>query len=288
MRQVFQTVGYYATRKEALAALLSDATNEKEITFAELYQKWYEYRSADLSASTLKQYRSTRKRLTPLDNMPVHLLTVEFVDNFIRQIETPVAKHKTVMLLKQALDYGYKKGYVPDNIGAKIDTYAQPRPTIQRKLFTSEEIAALWQNPSPCAPAALIALYGGWRPAEVLSLTPANIDLEAQTITAGIKTAAGIGRTVPIHSAIRDLVAGLISGPVLFPFSYATYLRFMTGLGHTPHDTRHTFATAAKNAGMDVAIRKRIMGHALNDITETVYTHANAYLFRTEIEKVKY
>lgn len=268
--------------------MLSGSPEEKEITFEELYSRWLEYRSEDLAPSTLKQYRSTRKRLAPLDGMPVHALTVDFVDSFIRAIENPVARHKTVALLKQVLDYGFKKGFLADNLGAKIDTYAQPRPKIKRKLFTPDEIAALWRNPSPCAPAALIALYGGWRPAEVLSLTPSNIDLDAQTITAGIKTAAGIGRTVPIHSAIRELVAGLVSGPVLFPFSYATYLRFINSLGHTPHDTRHTFASAAKNAGMDAAIRKRIMGHALNDITETVYTHATADLFRAEIEKVQY
>lgn len=288
VRQVFQNVGYFATRKEAVAALLSGSTEEKEILFTDLYSRWLEYRTADLSESTLKQYRSVRKRLAPLDGMPVRSLNVDFVDNFIRAIDSPVARHKTGALLRQVLEYGFKKGLLSDNLGAKMDSYVQPRPTIKRKLFTPEEVDALWNNPSPCAGAALIALYGGWRPAEVLALTPANINLEEQTITAGVKTSAGISRTVPIHSAVRGLVERLISGPVLFPFSYATYLRFMASIGHTPHDTRHTFASAAKNAGMDAAIRKRIMGHALNDVTESVYTHASAALFRAEIEKVQY
>lgn len=293
-KQVYKTVGYYAKRQEALAALMAYRGEEPEqeaLTFAELYDKWMEIKAPTLSDGSLKVYRSDRKRLTGFDDIPVDQLTVDGIDRYFRELDcTPVARKKAAALCQQVLRYAYKKGYTTTNLAERMDHYTQPAPKIVRKVFTSEEVAALWASDRPAAKAALVALYGGWRPGEVLALTPASVDLEAQTITGGSKTDAGRDRVVPIHSAILPLVRQLVAdaGPVLFPFSGPTYGRFMGLIGHTPHDTRHSFATVAKDCGMDPTIRKRILGHAVTDITESVYTHATADRFRTELEKLRY
>ena len=41
---------------------------------------------------------------------------------------------------------------------------------------------------------------------------------------------------------------------------------------HLPHDTRYTCATLMHRAKVDLLTRKRILGHAVTDITEGVYT----------------
>ena len=55
---------------------------------------------------------------------------------------------------------------------------------------------------------------------------------------------------------------------------------------HRPHDTRHTFITMAKSAGINEYILKLIVGHHIEDITEKVYTHRTMQELHEEIRKI--
>ena len=44
--------------------------------------------------------------------------------------------------------------------------------------------------------------------------------------------------------------------------------------GATTHDLRHTFASVALNAGMDVTVLAEILGHADASVTLRTYAHA--------------
>ena len=57
-------------------------------------------------------------------------------------------------------------------------------------------------------------------------------------------------------------------------------------MNHHPHETRHTFITKAKSCNVDEYILKLIVGHAIEDITEKVYTHRTIEQLRTEMEKI--
>ena len=54
-----------------------------------------------------------------------------------------------------------------------------------------------------------------------------------------------------------------------------------------PYDTRYTFSTIAKTSGADNSIRKKIMGHSCEDLTDDVYTHEPLSYFLKEINKIK-
>lgn len=56
---------------------------------------------------------------------------------------------------------------------------------------------------------------------------------------------------------------------------------------HRPHETRHTFITLSKEANMDEYILKLIVGHAITDVTEKVYTHRTMEQLQEEICKIK-
>ena len=58
-------------------------------------------------------------------------------------------------------------------------------------------------------------------------------------------------------------------------------------LEHKPHDTRHTFITKAKRYGVDEYILKLLIGHAILDITEKIYTHRTIEDLKSEIEKIQ-
>jgi integrase len=154
----------------------------------------------------------------------------------------------------------------------------------------------------------LIGIYSGWRPQELSILKIADIDLENNTMFGGLKTDAGRNRCVPIHSKIRDLIikridqAKELESDYLFndPDSQSgmrmTYDKYRSRwnkvmgklkLSHHPHDTRHTFITLAKDAGLDEYIIKLIVGHSIEDVTEKVYTHRTLNQLKEEIELIQ-
>lgn len=52
-----------------------------------------------------------------------------------------------------------------------------------------------------------------------------------------------------------------------------------------PHDTRHTFITLAKEAGMNEYVIKLIANHAIEDVMEKVYTHRTMEQLHTEMKR---
>ena len=153
----------------------------------------------------------------------------------------------------------------------------------------------------------IIGIYSGWRPQELAILQIADVDVNTWTFTGGLKTDAGRNRTVPIHPRIRELVKRNYDKAISMKSNYlfndengqqGTYLTYdkyrgrfnkinkRFGMTHKPHDTRHTFITWAKAAGVDEYILKLIVGHEIDDVTEKVYTHRTAEQFLNEIIKI--
>ena len=56
---------------------------------------------------------------------------------------------------------------------------------------------------------------------------------------------------------------------------------------HTPHDARHTFSMLCEKYHVNENDRKRMLGHAFQDITNKVYGHRTVEELRKEIEKIK-
>lgn len=57
---------------------------------------------------------------------------------------------------------------------------------------------------------------------------------------------------------------------------------------YSPHCTRHTFITAAKQHKMEEPALKLIVGHEINDVTEAVYTHRDGAYLQKEMLKIEY
>ena len=131
-----------------------------------------------------------------------------------------------------------------------------------------------------------------------------DIDFEKNIMTGGLKTQAGKERIVPILPLIKPLLEKRYNEAVKLKSEYVfndinsqtginmTYdkyrKRFMKimeklDMNHTPHECRHTFITIAKSNKMDEYVLKLIVGHAIDDITEKVYTHRTVEQLRTEM-----
>ena len=179
-------------------------------------------------------------------------------------------------------------------------------------IFTDAEMQTLWDNVDSLrfVDWILIQCYMGCRPQELAILKIADVNLDEQYITGGMKTSAGKNRTVPIHPRIKHLIQRnydqaielgsknlfndplAVKGGMLITYDkYAgRFAKIMTALNfredHRPHDPRKTFITMAKKAKVDEYVIKRLIGHRITDITEGTYTERDVEWLRTELEKM--
>lgn len=141
----------------------------------------------------------------------------------------------------------------------------------------------------PFAAVVLCHCYLGFRPTALLALTVDDYDAARRCFTGGIKTAAGIGRTVPVSPKIQKYVDGLIAvadGGCVFgrlgqPMGLkdyrAKFYELLESLNienpvdedgrHrlTPHSCRHTFATLLKRAQGSDTDKLALIGHTSTD-----------------------
>jgi integrase len=194
-------------------------------------------------------------------------------------------------VVRSVADYAVKYEWATIDFGAHLSAEFTVRTAIH-KPYTHEEIQKLWQDSrEEAAQFALITIYTGMRPSELLSAHITDMDIEAGYITAGMKTEAGKDRIIPLHPDILGILRYWTDRkPVrLGTFRDKVWLPYInkTGLDHKPHDGRHTCATLMEAAGIPQNRRKLILGHAITDVTDGVYTHVSPEILIEEIKKIK-
>ena len=228
-----------------------------------------------------------------------------------------ITKSKIKSLFNLMFDYAVEYEIVDKNYARdfSFSKSASDKPTNQQAhiIFTEEELKILWKNiDKPYVDWILIQCYMGWRPQELCLLRLDEINLESSYMCSGMKTDAGKQRIVPIHSKIYDLVKKnyehakeLGSEYLIVDYGkthknslnmtydkYRTrFSKVITGLNlntdHKPHDPRMTFITRCKKAGTDEFALKEMVGHTIEDITESVYTCRDLDWLRADLEKMQ-
>lgn len=319
-RQIRFTIGFYATREEAMIALAEYNANPYDIkadniTFSEVYEKWSEQYFPTLSnPSSVRTVTAAYAYCNGLYDMRMKDIRVSHLEGTILNADVGSSTKSRIkslfnMMYKYSLahdicDKDYASVMFANGSPIKNERTKEPVP------FTIDEITRLWNNIDKVlfVDMILVGIYSGWRPQELSILKVKDIDLESKTMTGGLKTDAGKNRIVPIHSKIMPLIekrmqeAAALHSDYLFndtngqQGTYMTYDKYrkrfekvmkVTGMNHRPHETRHTFITLAKECDMNEYILKLIVGHAINDITEKTYTHRTIEQLKTEIEKIK-
>ena len=59
------------------------------------------------------------------------------------------------------------------------------------------------------------------------------------------------------------------------------------GISHTMHDTRKTFASLCQLNSVNIYVRKKVLGHKMNDITFDVYTNESKNVLYREINSMR-
>lgn len=292
-KQQYKYIGYFEKETDALECLVEFNRNPydleaRKITFKELYEKWSEEHFINIAESSKVVYRSAIKKCEPIFDAPFYDLKTTHFQEIMNNSFTSKSMAKAFKaVLKMIYDYAIKNDIVGKDYSKHI-TYPKFDETAARSVFTKEEIETLWkyQGNDPID-ILLILLYSGMRITELLKMELKDVHLKDRYMIGGVKTEAGKNRVIPIHKKVEHLIeARLDHKKYLFENSkhnFHMYANISThirnnfkefNMKHTIHDTRHTFISQANRIGIDKITLKRIVGHAVKDITEH-YTHKN-------------
>lgn len=318
-KQMRFTIGYYATREEAMIALAEYNENPYDIkadsiTFSEVYEKWSKNYFPTLSnPSSIRTVTAAYAYCNGLYDMRMKDIRVSHLEGTILNAKVgDSTKSRIKSLFNMMYKYAVAHDIVEKDYASVMFANGNPikkERTKEAVPFSQQEIDTLWDNVDTIAfsDMILIGIYTGWRPQELSILQINDIDMEHGTIKGGLKTDAGKNRLVPIHPIIKPLIenrikeAQKLQSNYLFNDANGQQGTFMTydkyrkrfekvmkrlNFIHRPHETRHTFITKAKECNVDEYILKLIVGHSIDDITEKVYTHRTIEQLKDEMNKI--
>jgi len=312
-RQIYNIIGYYGTRPEALSALAKFNDNPYDLsnngkTFDEVYKIWSEeYFKTLTSSSSIRTVKAAYSYCEPLKKMAIRDIRVIHLE---RTIEEADVGNSTKGRMKSLFNLLYRfalRHEIVDKDYAAICNSVKREPSEKEIVpFTKKEVDILWDSLDIAfADMILVGIYSGWRPQELAILKTKDINLVENTMLGGMKSDAGKNRYVPIHPLIKPLIekrynpdneylfndedcAQGVGKQLTYDKYRGRFIKVMNRLKmeHRPHECRHTFITKAKECNVDEYILKLIVGHAISDLTEKVYTHRTMEQLQAEILKI--
>lgn len=298
-------VGYAATEKEA-RILLAQYNNEpwnidrEKITLVDLYQRWEEEQLPKLGKSTQGSLKSAFKHCSKYYGAKYISLRPFQMQDCIDNCGCGYSTQGAIRNLWRHLDkYAYEHDIIMKDWSRFIT--APPIPDTSREPFTQDQIAALWDiSGEPWTDSALIYIYTGFRLTELLNMKKDQVNAEERYLQGGVKTKAGKGRIVPIHSRIYPFIERRLqeNGDYLLSLdgkhlTQTKYYEFWNsvmkkiGANKTPHEARHTFETMLDNAGGNRKCIDMLMGHKSKDVGNRVYNHKTLDQLRDTIELLR-
>ena len=291
----------FERKKDAMEAVLTlsaadrrpragTATQRKgtRISLKELYDQWEPTHKR--GRSTMNCYRAGFRLFEEL--WPVAMADLD-IDDLQACLDEPGVGRRTQENAKTALGLVYKYGIPRDCIPKDRNLAQFLRITADgsgggKPGFSRAELELIRKAAASGDSEAVRVLchcYLGFRPTALLQLRVRDFDAAERAFVGGIKTAAGIGRTVTVSPKILSYVQQLAQGePERFVFGAdgaqqgladyrAAFYALLQRLGipnptdeqgrHrlTPHSCRHTFATLLKRASGSDKDKLELIGH---------------------------
>ena len=188
----------YSTKKEAQEAevIMLHKLNRHEInitdmTFKDLYEEFYEYKSDKVKETTMRTYRERRSVIDMLDNVKIkdfdinhYLRWRKMINSRNIALKTKNGYHK---FLKEILNYGTRwHDFNFTAVYNKMEKFADPNAVPKEmefytfeefKLFISNELDLFFKT------AFEVLYFCGLRVGELRGLTWDNIDFEERTLS---------------------------------------------------------------------------------------------------------
>lgn len=289
-KQKQKVIGYYRTRKEAMAALVEYNRDPfdldaRQVTFDECYQ------TLTFPDSMVKSYRNVYRYLLPVSDKPIRSIKPAQLQECVdacQNSQQPLIK----TICKRVYHYALMHEYVDKDVSQYITAHAQ-ETKIQRELFTHDEVMELWELRKQgvwWANVTLILLYTGMRTKE-LRTTPIDfLDIEDAWFDIPLAKNDFSVRGIPLHASILPIISDYYAnGGNLYGYAHSSLNKALNEFhGHRAHDCRHTFTTRMRECGVDHVTIQRLVGHKPSDITYQVYTHISKEELQEAISKLVY
>lgn len=310
------TVNNTISKKEAMEIdpevyqKVQDKMSKKVPTFLDIYYILDKEDFSSLSPHTQNNMHGAIKHLKKLHYFKIDQITLRMIQDVF---DEDGSNHGTQVHMKTICTKVFRYAVVNQYIDRNDDYTSYIRvpkyeESDMHRPYTINEILALKKADTPEAHIMLIFIYTGVRINELLNINRDNIHIDEKCdddgterlisyMITGSKTKAGKNRIVPIHDDIKQYVIDelLTSEKRLVDVSYPNFtnrtvlvkVNKLLNTHHTMHDTRKTFATLCQMNNLNVYIRKKVLGHRMNDITFDVYTNESKNRLWTEINKIK-
>ena len=303
---IYSIIGYAETREDGLL-LLAKYNNDPwdikgaKVTLNALYEQWLKERAVKLSESNYKALKGAYRHCAHLEDLPYKSIRASQMQSAIDNCGKSYSQQSHIKNLWRHLDrYAFELDIINKCYSELLTSDSIPETG--KIPFTAEEINRVWDNQDkPYVDTILIFLYSGWRLNELFNIKVSDVDLDAGIMTGGLKSRAGKGRIVPIHSKIFEIVKRraaegneyLLSrnGKKYYAQMYHKIWRNMMkemSMAHTPHECRHTFRTWLDTAGANTRCMDLLMGHTSKSIGDRVYNHKTIKDLKNAIELVTY
>lgn len=232
-KQIVKTLGSnYKTKGEASAALAEYLKNpfdldNKDITFSQLYVKWYDA-FIDDHKSHESRIKAAYHYCSSLYNKKFRDISIIDMKNCINngtrivdrgkykgetKIASPSTKESMKYIFNHMFTYAIEARIVDRNYAKEFTldkkVFKEKEENHKEKIpFSEEELDKLWKSIEfvPFADMIIYACYSGWRPSELIQLKIKNVNLKDDYIKGGNKTTAGKNRIVPIHPLIKSII----------------------------------------------------------------------------------
>lgn len=303
-KQIYENIGYFASRSEALIALAKYNESpynlkDKDLTFTELYDKWLESKEDSFTQGNINFYRSAYINAPKLHDMTFKHIRADDINKAIKECSKgDGTKRKIKILCSQLFKYAMENDIVVKDY-SKFVTFKKEDDEKEKNPFTIEEIRHVLSSSRIDYRYDVVAilLFTGMRINELLKMTNDKVYLDKGYMQGGSKTRAGKNRIIPISNHIRHIIERLydadndylITTPKGKQLVYSTFNTWWIKtelIAHTIHETRHTFISLCDSARLNPIAIKKIVGHASTDITEKVYTHKAIEELRLELNKL--
>ena len=310
------TVNNTISKKEAMEIdpevyqKVQDKMSKKVPTFLDIYYILDKDEFSLLSPQTQNSMHGAIKHLKKLHYLKIDQITLRMIQDVF---DEDGSNHSTQVHMKTICTKVFRYAVVNQYIERNDDytsyiRIAKYEESDMHRPYTINEILALKKADTPEAHIMLIFIYTGVRINELLNIKRDNIHIDEKCdddgterlisyMITGSKTKAGKNRIVPIHDDIKQFVIDELLKPEkrLVDVTYANFttrtvlikVNKLLNTHHTMHDTRKTFATLCQMNNLNVYIRKKVLGHRMNDITFDVYTNESKNRLWTEINKIK-
>lgn len=203
----------------------------------------------------------------------------------MRGVYAAATINRSLGALKKALALAWERGLTPENYGLRVKRV--PEHNQRDMALTMEQIERLAAAAShEVARCIWLAVFTGCRRGELLALQPGDVTDQTITIRAG-NTKTLRTRIIPVIPQARKHLQGL---PVqLTAEGLKTGFRRAREAAEMPwvtfHDLRRTCATLMIQAGVDLYVVSKLLGHSTVAVTQQRYAHLQTDQLRAGLER---